>query len=123
MVTIIDIKSAGNTARTSLIPTPKAEQNQVSTTIRIACQALRLWRLLSVKREVGVGVGVGAWVGIYLSVKVQTLTTKDCKGRQTNLPKNVGSIKNSVLGLGLGLTLTLTPTLKQHSFKKYTPRP
>ena len=80
---------------------------------------------MSVKREVGVGVGegVGAGVGVYLSVKVQTLTTKDCKGQQMNLPKNVGSIKNSVLGLGLGLTPTLTPTLKQHSFKKYTPRP
>ena len=25
--------------------------------------------------------------------KVQTLTTKDCKGSQTNMPKNVGSIK------------------------------
>ena len=25
--------------------------------------------------------------------KVQTLTTKDCKGPQTNMPKNVGSIK------------------------------
>ena len=24
---------------------------------------------------------------------VQTLTTKDCKGPQTNMPKNVGSIK------------------------------
>ena len=26
-------------------------------------------------------------------LKVQTLTTKDCKGPQTNMPKNVGSIK------------------------------
>ena len=25
--------------------------------------------------------------------KVQTLTTKDCKGPQTNMPQNVGSIK------------------------------
>ena len=25
--------------------------------------------------------------------KVQTLTTKDCKGLQTNMPKNAGSIK------------------------------
>ena len=25
--------------------------------------------------------------------KVQTLTTKDCKGPQTNMPENVGSIK------------------------------
>ena len=25
--------------------------------------------------------------------KVQTLTTKDCKGPQTNMPKHVGSIK------------------------------
>ena len=25
---------------------------------------------------------------------VQTLTTKDCIGPQTNMPKNVGSIKN-----------------------------
>ena len=24
---------------------------------------------------------------------LQTLTTKDCKGPQTNMPKNVGSIK------------------------------
>ena len=27
--------------------------------------------------------------------KVQTLTTKDCKGPQTNMPENVGSIKTS----------------------------
>ena len=25
--------------------------------------------------------------------KIQTLTIKDCKGPQTNMPKNVGSIK------------------------------
>ena len=27
------------------------------------------------------------------SIKVQTLTTRDCKGPQTNMPKNIGSIK------------------------------
>ena len=25
--------------------------------------------------------------------EVQTLTTRDCKGPQTNMPKNVGSVK------------------------------
>ena len=29
----------------------------------------------------------------YINSKVQTLTIKDCKGPQTNMPKNVGSIK------------------------------
>ena len=52
------IKSAGNTARTSLIPTTKAEQNQVSTTTRVACQAFRLWRLV-VSKTGGRGRGRG----------------------------------------------------------------
>ena len=30
---------------------------------------------------------------VTIMYKVQTLTTKECKGPQTNMPKNVGSIK------------------------------
>ena len=32
-------------------------------------------------------------VRINIIFSVQTLTTKDCKGPQTNMPKNIGSIK------------------------------
>ena len=28
-----------------------------------------------------------------MAIKVKTLTTKDCKGLQKNIPENVGSIK------------------------------
>ena len=31
--------------------------------------------------------------GGFFEIKVQTLTTRNCKGPQTNMPKNVGSIK------------------------------
>ena len=30
---------------------------------------------------------------VVMLMRVQTLTTKDCKGPQTNMPENVGSIK------------------------------
>ena len=30
---------------------------------------------------------------IIIIIIIQTLTIKDCKGPQTNMPKNVGSIK------------------------------
>ena len=60
------IKSAGNTARTSLIPTTKAEQNQVSTTTRVAYQAFRLWRLV-VSKTGGRGRGRGRGGGRGLS--------------------------------------------------------
>ena len=30
---------------------------------------------------------------IMMMIMIQTLTTKDCKGLQTNMPKNVGSTK------------------------------
>ena len=37
----------------------------------------------------------GGWAfgGGRTSGNIQTLTTMDCKGPQTNMPKNVGSIK------------------------------
>ena len=34
---------------------------------------------------------------LIMMIMIETLTTKDCKGLQTNMPKNVGSIKTSVI--------------------------